>query len=84
MEKHHLRTRRTDKDETELVCKDCHDTIHALFKNQELRDPRLGLDHLEGILADEKFQKALTFIKKFPPGEHMTVRESNHRKGRRR
>jgi len=84
MEKHHLRTRRTDKDETEFLCRECHKTVHALFRNQDLRDPRNGLDSVEGLLADERFAKAVTFIKKVPPGNHMTTRESRHRHKRKR
>ena len=83
MEKHHLKTRRTDKKDTSLVCRECHKTIHSLFGNHELRNPILELDTLEGLLANERMQKAIKFIKKIPPGEYMRTRESNHRKKRR-
>jgi len=80
MEKHHLKTKRVDKKNTELVCRECHKTIHSLFSNTELRNPMLGLDTSEGLLANERMQKAIKFIKKLPPGEFMRTKESNHRK----
>ena len=37
MEKHHLKTRRNNKKEIVSICRECHKTIHSLFRNQELR-----------------------------------------------
>jgi len=64
------------------VCEACHRQIHALFSNTELRDSRLELDTLEGLLENERFQKALRFIRKLPTGQSLSVRESRGRKGR--
>lgn len=83
LERHHLRTRRTDKDDTEFICRDCHKTIHGLFSNTLLRDPRSNLDSLEGLLANEQFRSALAFIRKTPPGSYMRMRESRQRRKRR-
>lgn len=82
MEQHHLQTRRKDKCATEDICRECHKTIHGLFQQHELRDPRLGLDTLEGLLANEKFQKAVGFIRKLPAGAVMQMRQAAHRRGR--
>jgi hypothetical protein len=83
MEAHHLKTRRKDKSDTEDVCQACHRQVHALFTNTELRDSRLGLDTVEGLLADPRMAKAVAFIKKQPPGAKVTTRQSNHAKRRR-
>lgn len=83
MEAHHLRTRRTDRNATEMVCHECHKTIHGLFTHQDLRDPRLGLDSLEGLLESEGVRKALGFIRKIPAGATFKMKQSGHRKGKR-
>lgn len=82
MQKHHLKTRRV-AEVTELICRDCHKTIHGLFGNNEIRTAALGLDTLDGILGHDAFQKALTFIRKVPPGAFMKMHGSNQR-GRRK
>lgn len=84
MEKHHLRTRRTDKQTTEKVCRECHQAVHGLFSHRELRDPRLGLDTLEGLLENERFRKQLEFIRRVPVGATMRMRQSNNVRGRKR
>lgn len=84
MEKHHLRTRRTDKDESEFLCRECHQILHGLFSNRELRDTHLQLDSVEGLLANERFAKALPFIQKLPVGTALRMRLSNHARGGKR
>lgn len=84
MEKHHLRTRRTDKDETEYLCRDCHQIVHGLFSNRELRDTRLQLDSVEGLLANERVTKALSFVRRLPVGATLRMRLSNHVRGHKR
>lgn len=83
MEAHHLQTRRKDKEDTEKLCQACHRQVHALFTNAELRDARLNLDTVEGLLADPRMVRAVAFIKKQPPGTKVTTRQSKHA-GRRR
>ncbi len=83
MEAHHLQTRRKDKKATEDICKECHKTVHGLFTQRELRDSRTGLDTVEGLLANEQFQKALVFIRKLTPGASMQMREAKTRRRRR-
>lgn len=82
LERHHLRTRRTDKAAVEWICRDCHKTIHGLFSNTDLRDSRNGLDTLEGLLGNAQVQAALVFIRKVPAGSYMKMRESRGRKRR--
>lgn len=80
LESHHLQTRRKD---TEGLCQLCHRQVHALFTNTELRDERLGLDTVEGLLANERMARAVAFVKKQPPGTRMSTKQSNSAKRRR-
>lgn len=82
MEKHHLQTRRKDKEDTEWMCSECHKQIHALFSNTELRNEALGLDTVEGLMAHERRAKAVRFIAKQPPSQRVTTRQSNHARRR--
>lgn len=84
MEKHHLRTRREERHDSEKICRECHKTIHGLFTLQELRDSRKGLDSVEGLLQNERFVKAVSFIRKTPPGASIRMRLSNDARGRKR
>lgn len=77
LEKHHLKTRRKDRADVEKICQGCHSQIHALFSNTELRDPRLGLDTIEGLLENERMSKAVAFMKKQPVGAGVTTNRSN-------
>ena len=80
LEKHHLKTKRVDKEETELMCKECHKTIHGLFKQEDLRNPILELDSIEGLLKNKRFLKAVGHIKKVIPGSFMKMRQSKHKR----
>ena len=82
MERHHLQTKRKDKADVEEICRECHKTIHGLFSQRELRDGRLGLDSVDGLLANERMQKAITFIKKLAPGSTMPMRQATTRRRR--
>jgi len=82
LEDHHLRTKRSDKKTTATLCRPCHRQIHVLWTNTDLRDAQKGLDTVEGLLAQESFQKALGYIRKLAPESDITVRESKHRRGR--
>lgn len=83
LQAHHLQTRRKDGKDTELICRSCHKTIHGLFTNTQLRDPRSELDSVEGLQANERFAKALKHIKKLAPGEFMKMREAKTKRRRR-
>jgi hypothetical protein len=82
-ENHHLQTKRKDKSDTEKICIECHKTIYGLFTHQQLRDDHLGLDVIEGLLENETFAKALTFIKKVPPGAYMPMRQAKTKRKKR-
>jgi len=83
MSKHHLRTKKVDKQATEFMCRDCHHYVHALFTNKQLADPDLGLDTVEGLMARPEYAKAVEFIRKLPPGRRVAIRQSKQRKNRR-
>lgn len=80
LQRHHLKTKRKDKAAIEKVCRECHKTIHGLFPHKELRDPRTGLDTLEGIREHPEFQKAVQFIRKVRPGSFMRMRSAKRRR----
>jgi len=82
LEKHHLRTRRKDRTDVEKICRSCHSQIHALFSNTELRDPRLGLDTIEGLLENDRMAKAIAFVRKQPAGAAVTTNLSNRARRR--
>jgi flagellar biosynthesis regulator FlbT len=75
MQRHHLETRR-ESDETEEICRECHKTIHGLFSNTMLRNPKLNLNSIEGLMSNERFYKAVKFIRKLEPGDTMQMRDS--------
>lgn len=79
MQRHHLETRR-ESDETEEICRECHKTIHGLFSNTMLRDPGLNLNSIEGLLSNERFYKAVKFIRKLEPGDTMQMRDSQKKR----
>jgi len=79
MERHHLETRR-ESNETEEICRECHKTVHGLFSNTMLRDSKLNLDSIEGLLSNERFFKAVQFIRKLEPGEQMKMSDSRKKK----
>ena len=83
MEEHHLQTRRKSKEAVELICQECHKTIHGLFTQRELRDSRLGLDTVEGLLGNDRFLKALGHIKKLAPGVKLKMRQAKSRRAMR-
>lgn len=84
LERHHLRTRKKDRDDVELICRQCHRTVHALFTNAELRDPAFGADTVEGLLEKSEFSQALTFIRKQPPETYQRVHGSERTRKRKR
>jgi hypothetical protein len=49
----------------ENICRDCHDTIHATYDNQQLE--LLGLTTVEALLTDEILGKTFRYLAKQPP-----------------
>lgn len=80
MEKHHLKTVREDREDTEKICRQCHKTIHGLFPNIDLRDPRKNLDSVDGLMSNERFYKAVRFLRKKDPTEFVKMRESERKR----
>jgi hypothetical protein len=62
-ERHHLIPHYKKGKETIPVCKDCGDQIHQLFDIHELRTQ---YNTLEALLADERIQKWIRWIRKKP------------------
>jgi hypothetical protein len=83
MSKHHLRTRKADRHLVELLCRDCHSTIHRLFTNKELAVEDSPLNSVEGLLENPEYAKAVAFIRKLPPGRRLKIKESNRKKAKR-
>ena len=79
IQRHHLKTRRKDRHDIEKICRECHRTIHGLFSIKELRDSSQSLDTVEGLLSNPEFSKALSFIRKLPPGQGIRMRKSKRR-----
>jgi len=63
--KHHLRPKHKHTDgRTITVCIPCGKQIHALFTNNELKK---GYDSIEKLLASEKIQKWVAWVRKKNP-----------------
>lgn len=84
MTKHHLKTRKADKYDTELMCRECHSYVHRLFTNKELADPASPLNTVEGLLANPEYAKAVAWIRKQDPRKHPKIHTSNRKRGRRK
>jgi len=76
MSKHHLRTKKVDKNLQAYLCRDCHRFIHALFTVKQLRDPRNSLDTLDGLMSRPEYAKAVSFIRSIPVGRKVAIDES--------
>ena len=79
MQRHHLKTRR-ESDEIAEICRECHKAIHGLFSNTMLRDPKMQLDSIDGLMSNERFYKAVKFIRKIEPGDTMQMRDSKKKR----
>ena len=81
--KHHLiPIHKKGKDgPTVYLCTDCHDQIHALWNNNELRDNYSTIELLKESIEMRKFSK---FISKQPYGRsHIVKKQSKSRKRKR-
>ena len=77
--KHHLRTvnKAGQNSETEMVCEDCHDQIHALFTNTELRDT---LNTVSSLKEHPQMRKFFKFIRKKPAGSFVRTKMSKRKR----
>lgn len=80
LQRHHLQTRKIDRFATELICPDCHKTIHAFFENRQVARE---LDSIDALLANAEFRKALEFIRKQNPTSRTRIKPPRHRRKRR-
>jgi hypothetical protein len=77
MTRHHLQTRKVDRFDIELVCSDCHKHIHAFFENRQVARE---LNSIDALLGNEEFCKALSFIRKQPPGSRTRVKTARRKR----
>ena len=52
IQEHHLRPEERAESPTVLLCRPCHDKIHATFTNDELREHHDSIEALRAELAD--------------------------------
>lgn len=76
MSRHHLKTRKVHRWETELICNDCHAHIHAFFENKELAE---NLHTIEALKQHPDFAKALNFLRKQAPESKSRVKSKTKR-----
>jgi hypothetical protein len=79
MQRHHRSTRKVDRFGIDMICSDCHKTIHAFFENKRVAKE---LNNVEALLANEDFARALAFIRKQPAGSRIRARRSRKRRRR--
>ena len=60
VQEHHLRPERRAESPTVELCQPCHDQIHALFTNEELRE---SYDDVESLRAADRLAGYLEWIR---------------------
>lgn len=76
---HHVVPKCKKGKETVLTCGSCGSFIHATWSHNELRDE---FNTVDKILADERFQKYLVWLRKQQPTAHFkTIRRNDRAKG---
>ena len=60
VQEHHLRPERRAESDTVMLCRPCHDQIHAVFTNGELRE---NYDTIEALRDAERLQAYLDWIR---------------------
>jgi hypothetical protein len=75
---HHFVPRCRGGKETKFICCDCHRTIHSLFSNKELERT---YSTVEALLGNERFRKAIEFLKKQDPSRrYKAIRARDQKK----
>ncbi len=77
LEKHHLVPKLKGGKDTLEICNLCHDQIHMIFTNNELRD---DFHSLELLLQAKQLQSWLKFIRKKPGNYNIRFKQSNRTK----
>ncbi len=62
---------------TQTLCADCHQAIHAHFTNTDLK---LRYHTSEALLADERFSKTVSFLRKQDPRRRYRTRVAKDRR----
>ena len=60
IQEHHLRPEERAESPTVLLCRPCHDQLHATFSNAQLRE---SYDTIEALRAAERLQEYLDWIR---------------------
>ena len=69
--KHHLVPKSRGGTETTLLCRPCHNTVHATFTEKELER---NFDTLDALREAEELQGWIAWIRKRKPGKRIRVR----------
>lgn len=60
IQEHHLRPEERKTSPTVMLCRPCHEQIHAVFTNEELRD---DYDTIQALSEADRLQDYLTWIR---------------------
>lgn len=60
IQEHHLRPERRAESPTATLCRPCHDQVHALFTNEELRE---SYDTVERLREADRLQEYVDWIR---------------------
>jgi 5-methylcytosine-specific restriction protein A len=60
VQEHHLRPEERAESPTAMLCRPCHDQIHAVFTNEELREE---YDTIEALRAADRLSEYLEWIR---------------------
>jgi hypothetical protein len=60
IQEHHLRPERRAESPTVMLCRPCHDQIHAVFTNEELRE---SYDTVEALREADRLQAYIDWIR---------------------
>ncbi|MFT4947097.1 MAG: 5-methylcytosine-specific restriction protein A [Natronomonas sp.] len=60
VQEHHLRPERRVESPTVMLCRPCHDQIHAVFTNEELREE---YDTVDALQSADRLQAYLDWIR---------------------
>jgi len=77
VEKHHLVPKSRKGKETILVCRNCGSQVHMLFSNKEME--RM-YNNLDAILADERIQKWIKWIRNRPNDFRVCMKTKKRRR----
>ncbi|PSP84034.1 hypothetical protein BRC83_06180 [Halobacteriales archaeon QS_1_68_17] len=79
VQEHHLRPERRAESPTATLCRPCHEQVHALFTNEELRE---SYDTTEKLRAADRLADYLDWIRS-TDALHIRVETSEHVENRR-